>query len=1048
MNNMFKMKQVKIFAVLLLVLGGAFVITSLMRDSYALSSKVYTREEMQDMVVSTALNYFYNTSYSDYGQTSMDLLSDSTNYYYYGTVYWRDLNMTPDMVNRGNYYRTDCSAFAFLAYMNTFGYDASEFSGINRYMLFYGQNEYKMQRVNSFEDHLYYYRDAYEKFGQGWNNSHLTRMINKISDTCYNSACNYPNKYGVVYDNLDNSENNELAYYYYADTYQTPEKLKEEWAKVKNQLLPGDILIINRSTTNVANRGTPNGHVMLYVGEDDKLAYERNLLHSTGYDISYEEDSLYNKLFKSSSIVNSDADTYMERLIDNANGVDAEGNGTKYMRLFAIIRPINTMCTDDNNCKFSNNSYNVELSDEALANNEARVELANYRFEQFMTSHDDNGNQVNIVSDTNSVNVGNKLRYNLQITNKSDTVHPVFSISNKIPDNTEFSYCTYDCVYDEESRTVTWKNQYISPGGYATYRYVVIPNKDGVISSDGMTVTTSSNTLTLSPMKVYAKATFNQSNSDLLESYINKFKSAVDAGKFTFNSTVGDYQFDLDNIPDGVSVSQGSLFKSVYYNAYGIDLGYINSTAIRDAIFNKLDYPSVDNNKTMVDGAYPAYTGDTSTNVFSKKTEEEIESLDNETYENINKMLVPGMYGGVKLKGNENNDRTKFLRSFNNYSLGISSDLQIGDVIVSYYNNSTYVSTYFVTGFDDKGVVLSAVKTGPRFVSNNDQYLSGDNAYYKNVGTYTEDMKPSSQILNELFASDLFVVLRPSRVYSTTVVYDYNYEGKEDETYIAYGTYKELNNPERSGGYKVEYVCGEGIDCPEEEESKFIFEGWYADSSYNEKIEEEDTLKSSEAHKIYAKWGNEKITLPIVEKEGYRFLGWYRDSEYSYKEGAGGEEYEVSGNKVLYARLEKEEVEITSDELEIENGNIYLEERESEIERYKSLIEIEGESNYRIEVYSPEEERIERGRIYTGSITRIYRGEEKVGEYRNIVKGDVNRTGTVSMADVMKIASYLTEEGVMEEEYNKMAADINRDKNIGMNDVMRIVNYLIEGGNL
>ena len=177
MNNMFKMKQVKIFAVLLLVLGGAFVITSLMRDSYALSSKVYTREEMQDMVVSTALNYFYNTSYSDYGQTSMDLLSDSTNYYYYGTVYWRDLNMTPDMVNRGNYYRTDCSAFAFLAYMNTFGYDASEFSDINRYMLFYGQNEYKMQRVNSFEDHLYYYRDAYEKFGQGWNNSHLTRMV-------------------------------------------------------------------------------------------------------------------------------------------------------------------------------------------------------------------------------------------------------------------------------------------------------------------------------------------------------------------------------------------------------------------------------------------------------------------------------------------------------------------------------------------------------------------------------------------------------------------------------------------------------------------------------------------------------------------------------------------------------------------------------------------------------------------------------------------------------------------------------------------------------
>lgn len=211
--------------------------------------------------------------------------------------------------------------------------------------------------------------------------------------------------------------------------------------------------------------------------------------------------------------------------------------------------------------KFSNNSYNVELNDEALANNEARVELANYRFEQFMTSHDDNGNQVNIVSDTNSVNVGNKLRYNLQITNKSDTVHQFFQYLIKFLIIQNFHIVLMIAVYDEESRTVTWKNKYISPGGYATYRYVVIPNKDGVISSDGITITTSSNTLTLSPMKVYAKATFNQSNSDLLESYINKFKSAVDAGKFTYSGTIGDYQFDLDNIPDGVVVSQSSLFK-------------------------------------------------------------------------------------------------------------------------------------------------------------------------------------------------------------------------------------------------------------------------------------------------------------------------------------------------------------------------------------------------------------------------------------------------------------------------------------------------------
>ena len=71
-----------------------------------------------------------------------------------------------------------------------------------------------------------------------------------------------------------------------------------------------------------------------------------------------------------------------------------------------------------------------------------------------------------------------------------------------------------------------------------------------------------------------------------------------------------------------------------------------------------------------------------------------------------------------------------------------------------------------------------------------------------------------------------------------------------------------------------------------------------------------------------------------------------------------------------------------------------------------------------------------------------------IKEYINIVKGDVNKNGTVTMADVMTLIDYLFDNSVITEDYNLKAGDINGNGAITMADVMTLIDYLFEGGDL
>ena len=109
--------SIKIYISVLIIAIFSLVIFSFTKTSYAVSN-TFSKKQMQDLVVSTALNYYYNRYYSDYEQKSLDEKN---------TITWRSLRNSPEMVSRINPYMIDCSSFVSIVYLYSIGYDMSDY---------------------------------------------------------------------------------------------------------------------------------------------------------------------------------------------------------------------------------------------------------------------------------------------------------------------------------------------------------------------------------------------------------------------------------------------------------------------------------------------------------------------------------------------------------------------------------------------------------------------------------------------------------------------------------------------------------------------------------------------------------------------------------------------------------------------------------------------------------------------------------------------------------------------------------------------------------
>ena len=916
------------------------------------NDKKYTREKLQDMIVSTALSYYYNTSYSDYGQRALDNSEVVTgqNYYTSSTVNWRDTTVSPEMVSRSNYYHVDCSDFAYLVYKNTIGYDAAEYIDQLTSTMFDQTriNEktkatFKLKNISNDSTKLNYYRDLALRLGKMWNSSHLSNaageMLKNAKETETKTA------EGVEYTKVT-ATNTELVYYYegeiknengdFIDNTDTisneSKKVNSVWKNIMketeknsdNGLKPGDIILIRRNVKDSKTlKRKISGHVMVYVGNANGKFGEGNyLIHSGGDDYTTNTSAENNKLFKDSSI------RYDKVSSGGTKDTDYITSRTsKYM--LVVLRPINTVCESDNACGIGNtsNPNNIYLSDTEIKNSEARVELNNFGIEQYMAINkqyninsepnidnnpgEDGYDTVNVTkSKFNSINIDDPITYKLYITKKNNNENNLkLTITAQVPEGTTYvskSSTNENVAINKSKNVITWTvDADTDIGTGLTLSYIVRPTREGTLTNSGFKITTSSEKeLQMAELNITVKPTQNSNDMNLLKAEVDKFETAVKNGKIVWvnSGKHSDNIKDLDSITETTSISSFGFVKMAYYNAFGLDLEFdenkneidtITYPKIADSLFTKLiNYNKGDN----------VYGTSSPKNIYALRLAKNATELTG-SKKKIYDMLVPGMYGGRYLRGNDDGNRIKFLRSFkfNSYH----SDLEYGDIIIGLTSTAEYTDTgeknaaeetkwlyqgtkitgkaWLYLGYDDNGPVLARFRcaqynsdnecTDSQLLITTDQNLS---TYYADTNK-TADDKPSNQILNELFDYDLFAVLRPSRI-GKTIKYDYNHKTEQSiynhEKSIAYNTYQGLTTP-KINDYSLTLDKGKGGNATYTVKSTFA--GWYSDEALSNKVTNGDSL-SSDSNKVYAKW---IANLPLPSLTGYNFSGWYKDTSYT-----------------------------------------------------------------------------------------------------------------------------------------------------------------------
>ena len=115
--------------IILVIIIFVIIITMILfalinKGSYSLNQRNFTRDELQNMVVSTALSYYYNQRYTDYEQKNMT----NSDVPIFG---WPTFDISPETLSRSNLMTVNCAIFVANTYLYSLGYDFSD--GYSKY---------------------------------------------------------------------------------------------------------------------------------------------------------------------------------------------------------------------------------------------------------------------------------------------------------------------------------------------------------------------------------------------------------------------------------------------------------------------------------------------------------------------------------------------------------------------------------------------------------------------------------------------------------------------------------------------------------------------------------------------------------------------------------------------------------------------------------------------------------------------------------------------------------------------------------------------------
>ena len=545
---------------------------------------------------------------------------------------------------------------------------------------------------------------------------------------------------------------------------------------------------------------------MLYVGDALNKNGGRGFIHSTGRDFAINSDATINigDNEYNNSVRYDTWKYFMNEYLFRGETVNGSANDMLSFSVF-ITRPINEYCTDDTHCSLTKNDVRSrkyqDNYDLYLSNTNTRVDMQNLQVEQFQYKGTDT---KNVINKYNSVNVGDTISYSILLKNKSifgycqsgkydnkadciaaslyswsngkctDNISETkeaclatklkwiestrdaidynnLVVSAKIPEGTEYvaNSCRYQihtdggtnvigtdaCTYNATTRIITWNKANISSDdeNYHSFTYKVKPSgsRNNIIKNDGMVVTLENgNSLQLGELITYVNPTINGNN-------IQKLQDAVDARINNTNTEKYNYTDALAFVTD------------IYNEVFDIDLNdYLNSYSFSyKNIMNAVFKPITDDEKLTVDDYSDNITNDTK---FVKRL------LFNNNQKLIYNMLVPGVYGGRHLIANVGLDRARIL-----FNKEFKSTLEVGDIVILYDfdDNTNNYYTYLFYGYENNDPIFVRFRNGN---------------YTKYDATTS---KTGYQLYKEIYAYDLFLTLRPSRILNTDI-------DAEDKVYI------------------------------------------------------------------------------------------------------------------------------------------------------------------------------------------------------------------------------------------------------------------------
>ena len=113
------------------------------------------------------------------------------------------------------------------------------------------------------------------------------------------------------------------------------------------------------------------------------------------------------------------------------------------------------------------------------------------------------------------------------------------------------------------------------------------------------------------------------------------------------------------------------------------------------------------------------------------------------------------------------------------------------------------------------------------------------------------------------------------------------------------------------------------------------------------------------------------------------------------------------------------------------------------IENYKNNLNVSDE--YTVRVFNRNNQEMIDGNIGTGYVTKIYKGNEEVIDYVNVVPGDLDGDAGIRSRDVTRALQYIV--GIRNphpKDYSYMALDFSRDGEYRLNDARLIQAYVVQ----